>query len=146
MLRQHGPYEIDDARERFDVATVQRWLATTYWWNGADEATPQRIARACAHSASVIGAYLDGRQVACARVVSDLTRFAWLADVFVEEQHRGRGLARAMVRFALDHPDYATITRFMLATHDAHGVYAATGFTPLAKPQSLMERRPPRDN
>jgi GNAT superfamily N-acetyltransferase len=141
MRQTYDRYEIDDARNRFDLATVRGWLAGTYWWGRDAETAPQQIERAFAHSATWVGSYSGGEQLGCCRVVSDLTRFAWLADVFVRPDHRRKGLARAMVRFVLDHPDYATITRFMLATWDAHDVYAPLGFTPLSKPELLMERR-----
>ena len=81
-----------------------------------------------------------GEQVGYLRVVSDCTRFANLMDVFVAETHRGRGLGRALVRFALAHPAHREIARWMLGTKDAHGVYAREGFGPVAEPERLMQR------
>jgi ribosomal protein S18 acetylase RimI-like enzyme len=78
-------------------------------------------------------------------VVSDRTRFAYLADVWVDEAHRGRGIARSVVRFALQHPEFASVSCWMLATADAHGVYRELGFGPLAQPERWMEFRPATD-
>ena len=85
-------------------------------------------------------------QVGFTRVVTDRATFAWVADVFVLPDHRGRGLAHWMIETLLAHPDMAGMRRFMLATSDAHQVYADCGFTPLADPGRFMEiARPPRD-
>lgn len=74
------------------------------------------------------------------RVISDKSRFAYLCDVWVDEPHRGRGVARRMVQCALDHPDFATVN-WLLATLDAHGVYAKLGFSPLTNPERYMAWR-----
>jgi ribosomal protein S18 acetylase RimI-like enzyme len=97
----------------------------------------------------VVGAFApDGRQVGYARLISDQTRFAYLCDVIVDEAHRGQGIGRAMVRFIMEHPDLARVTTWVLATRDAHGVYAPLGFLPVTHPTSRPEdwmvwRRPP---
>src|SRR5688572_5329011 len=103
MIQLHDQYEIDDARNRFDMPTVRQWLSTTYWWG--DTATEQAVARTFNNSLLIVGAYHQGQQVACCRVVTDLSRFAWLADVYVVPQHRKRGLARAITRYVLEHPE-----------------------------------------
>ena len=74
------------------------------------------------------------------RVISDGAGFAWLADVFVAKDHRRRGIGRKLIAFVMAHPDLQAIRRFMLATRDAHDLYARFGFTPLAHPERLMER------
>src|SRR5512143_2232447 len=139
MVLKHQEYEIDDSRQRFDIARVREWLATTYWWG--DTATVENVTRACQNSALIVGAYLNGEQVGCCRLVSDKARFAWLGDVFVAPEHRRRGVARAMVSFVVNHPDFQSVSRFMLATRDAHDVYAGIGFTPPPDPQWLMQLR-----
>ncbi|MBV9851341.1 MAG: GNAT family N-acetyltransferase [Armatimonadetes bacterium] len=139
MIVRHGEYELDDARDRFDVERVYDWLATTYW---SLNLTPGVLRRAVNGSSLVVGAYRGREQVGCLRVVSDRATFAWIADVFVTEAHRGRGLARAMVRFAFHHPEHQGLRRWMLATHDAHGVYRSLGFTPLPDPDQMMIYRP----
>jgi GNAT superfamily N-acetyltransferase len=131
-------FVLSDDRSRVDFARVTDWLAGSYWCPGIPRAAVERAAR---HSSLVAGAYdAGGAQVGYLRVVSDCTRFANLMDVFVAETHRGRGLGRALVRFALAHPAHREIARWMLGTKDAHGVYAHEGFEPVAEPGRLMQR------
>jgi GNAT superfamily N-acetyltransferase len=137
MIFRHADYEIDDSRARQDFDTVYPWLSKTYWWQTG--LTREKIERGARHSSLVIGAYLNDQQVAFARIVSDTIRFAWIADVYVSEPHRKKGLARAMIRFALDHPDLKDVAKWFLATKDAHGVYSALGFATLPDPQGYME-------
>lgn len=84
-----------------------------------------------------------GRQVGFARVVTDRATFAWLCDVFVVAQHRGHGVARALMNAVMAHPDLAAVRNFMLATRDAHGLYARYGFELLAEPARWMAIRRP---
>ncbi|MFY9233346.1 MAG: GNAT family N-acetyltransferase [Fimbriimonadaceae bacterium] len=154
MTRAHGAYEIDDDRERIDLELVHSWLATSYWSPGI---AIERVRKTAANSAMVIGAYLNcaetphpptpsprhssgrgGVQVGYARVVSDKVTFSWIADVFVAPDHRGKGIGKAMVRFALGHPDFTPMKRWVLATRDAHEVYTELGFQPIDKPQNWM--------
>ena len=135
MILLHNEYEIDDDRTRLDFARVHGWLSNTYWHTDLTQETVEKTAK---HSSLVVGCYFEGVQVGYLRVVSDTVRFAYLADVIVDEAYRGKGIGRAMVKFAVEHPDYKTVTRWMLATRDAHGVYAGVGFEPLTKPESWM--------
>jgi GNAT superfamily N-acetyltransferase len=98
------------------------------------------VERAVAGSA-VYGLYrvADGRLVAFARAVTDRATFAWLCDVYVDRPERGRGLGRWLVGAARDHLSGLGVRRLLLATRDAHGVYAKLGFTPLAHPEQWME-------
>ncbi|TDW63617.1 acetyltransferase (GNAT) family protein [Novosphingobium sp. PhB55] len=132
-----APIELSDDAARLDIARVHGWLASSYWTPGVERA---QVERQIAGS-HCLGAYLaDGTQLGFARVISDRASFAWLADVWVDESVRGQGLGRRMVNWFLDNPDYADIRRFMLATKDAHGVYARLGFAPLVRPDWLMEK------
>ncbi len=131
--------ELSDDRARLDVARVHSWLASSYWSPGVARESVER-AMAGSHC---LGAYRDGEQVGFARVISDRATFAWLADVWVDNAARGQGLGRRMVRWFLDHPDYATVRRFALVTLDAHGVYAGIGFHPALRPERYMERLSP---
>jgi len=131
-------FVLSDDRSRVDFARVSGWLAGSYWCPGIPRAAVERAARC---SSLVAGAYdAAGGQVGYLRVVSDCTRFANLMDVYVAEPHRGRGLGRALVRFALAHPAHREIARWMLGTNDAHGVYAHEGFGPVEEPGRLMQR------
>lgn len=130
-------YVIHEGIAAMDFVRVTEFLSSSYWSPGIAQETVERGAR---NSAVVIGVFTDdGRQVGYGRVVSDCTRFAYLADIFVDEAHRGRGLARAMVGYALAHPDLATVRTWTLATQDAHGVYSALGFRPITDPESRPE-------
>lgn len=131
--------ELDDDRARLDVDQVHAWLASSYWSPGIGRDVVER-AIAGSHC---LGAYRDGRQVGFARAITDHATFAWLADVWVEDDERGQGLGRRMVGWFVDHPAFAGIRRFALTTADAHGVYAKLGFAPLLRPQRYMERLSP---
>ncbi|WBH15177.1 GNAT family N-acetyltransferase [Sphingomonas radiodurans] len=131
--------ELSDDRNRIDVATVQGWLALSYWSPGIER---ELVERAIAGS-HCLGAYDGEVQVGFARMITDHATFAWLADVWIEERMRGQGIARRMVQWFLDHPGFAGIRRIALTTADAHGVYAALGFTPLVRPGRYMERIAP---
>ncbi len=138
ILFQNG-YELDDDPERIDFAQVHAWLTTTYWSPGIAR---ERVEKAARGSSLVVGAYRAGEQVAYLRVVSDKTTFAWICDVYVDEAHRGQGIARAMVRYALEHPEHQGMRQWLLATRDAHGVYRGVGFDSLRIPEKWM-RYPP---
>jgi GNAT superfamily N-acetyltransferase len=139
MVTTHHDFELDDSLNRIDFERVHLWLASSYWSPDIDRC---RVERAAANSAMVVGSYADGVQVGYLRVVSDKTTFAWICDVIVDEAFRGRGIGRALVRFALDHPDYQTLRRWVLATRDAQGVYAECGFQPIDIPERWMMYRP----
>ena len=131
--------ELSDDPARLDFARVHAWLASSYWSPGISRELVERAA-AGSHS---LGAYRNGEQVGYARAITDRATFAWIADVWVDAGGRGQGLGRRMVRWFLDHPDYAGIRRVALVTLDAHGVYAALGFHPPIRPQNYMERLDP---
>jgi GNAT superfamily N-acetyltransferase len=139
MQQINGLYILDDTLSRIDFATVQAWLTTAYWCKGIAREPIERAARG---SALAMGAYLEEKQVGYLRVISDKTTFGYFSDIFVDEAHRGRGLARAMVRFALEHPEFQGFRRWALTTKDAQSVYAALGFKALKDPVRWMERVP----
>ena len=113
---------------RIDLDRVHAWLRASYW---SPRVRRDVVERAFAHSL-VAGAYDErGVQRGVARAVTDHATFAYLADVFVDEPARGRGVGRRMVRALLADPRTQTVRRWSLATRDAHGVYAALGFGPV---------------
>src|SRR5690606_1543706 len=128
---------ISDDRNELDVDLVLGFLSReAYWSRGIPWET---VERAIAGSLC-FGGYLEGEgQVAFARVITDGATFGYLADVFVLPAHRGRGYGRQLVAAVLAHPQLQGLRRFMLATSDAHGLYAQFGFTEPARPQTLME-------
>ncbi len=86
------------------------------------------------------GLYKDNEQVGFARVVTDYCTFAWLADVFVVNEYRGRGLSKWLMEVVLDHPALKGMLRWVLATRDAHGLYRQFGFRQMEQPERWMER------
>ena len=139
MQQAHGSYILDDSLARIDFAAVQGWLTTSYWCQGIAQETIERAAHG---SSLVLGAYLNDKQVGYLRVISDKTTFGYLSDIFVDDSHRSQGLARAMVRFALTHPEHQGFRRWALTTKDAHCVYSQLGFEPLADPSLWMVKLP----
>lgn len=131
------PYIIEEGLERIDWSAVHLWLSGSYWSPGI---THERVLQGAQNSTLVLGMFKGDLQVGYLRVVSDTTRFAYLCDVWVETSHRGRGVGRRMVRYAMDHPNFCTVS-WLLATADAHGVYASLGFGPLPEPQRYMVRK-----
>lgn len=124
-------------KAELDVDLVYQFLSERSTW--AIGIPRDVVERAIANSLC-FGAYVDGRQVGFARVVTDGATFGYLADVFVVEAERGKGHSKKLVEAVLAHPDLRGLRRFMLATADAHQLYARYGFTPPARPASLMER------
>jgi GNAT superfamily N-acetyltransferase len=142
VLMTKDEYEIDDDQGRLDLDVVHGFITGSYWAEGVPRDV---VARSVAHSLN-LGLYVGGTQVGLTRAVTDRATFAWVCDVFVLPAHRGRGLAHWMIETLRAHPDLAEIRRFMLATADAHHVYADCGFTPISDPGRYMEiRRPPRE-
>jgi GNAT superfamily N-acetyltransferase len=131
--------EIDTDRRRLDLATIHDFLRRSYW----AENVPLEVFERSVANSLCFGAYERGSQVGFARVVTDCATFAYLADVFVLESHRGRGIARALMAAVLGHPDVQGLRRWVLATRDAHGLYRQFGFSPLARPERFMELHDP---
>lgn len=130
---------VSDDPSRLDLDAVHAFLTTSYWSPGVSRET---VARAAAHSLAV-GLYApDGAQVGFARAVSDRATFAYLADVYVLDAHRGRGLGRWLLESVLAHPELQGLRRWMLTTQDAHGLYEQVGFVRIPFPERLMVRLP----
>lgn len=132
-------YELDDDPGRIDRAAVHAFLTESYW---ADGRTRERQDALIEASARLVGLYHDGRQVGFARVVDcDAAGFLYLADVYVLEAHRGRGLGLELVREAVDNGPHAT-RRWVLHTRDMHSLYAKLGFGP--NPRTMERGARPR--
>ncbi len=124
---------------RLDVDAMTDMLSRAYWAQGR---TREVIARYIQHSL-VFGVYDGERQIGLARIISDYTTFAWLCDVFIHEDYRGRGIGKWLMETILAHPDLQGLRRLLLATRDAHGLYSQYGFTPLQAPERWMEKFSP---
>ena len=135
----HDSVEVTTDPRRFDVAAIHRFLAGSYWSPNIPRALVERAIENSLCFALLIGT----QQVGFARVVTDRATFAYLADVFVLPEHRGRGYARRLMDAVAAHPELQGLRRFVLVTRDAHGLYAKYGFQPLAAPERFMERTRP---
>jgi GNAT superfamily N-acetyltransferase len=124
---------------RLDLDVVHGFLARSYWAEGRPR---EVVARSIQHSLC-FGLYrvepAPERQVGFTRVVTDCATFAWVCDVFVLEEERGKGLSKWLIETVRAHPDLQGLRRWILATRDAHRLYARFGFTPLAEPTRYME-------
>ena len=121
---------------RLDIDSIADMLTRAYWAQGR---TREMIARYVQHSL-VFGLYHDNQQIGLARVVSDYTTFAWLCDVFIHEDYRGKGLGKWLMETVHNHPDLQGLRRWILATRDAHGLYGQFGWTLLDHPERWMHK------
>ncbi|MEW5939723.1 MAG: GNAT family N-acetyltransferase [Chloroflexota bacterium] len=132
---QRGNLTISTDPARLDMDAVCDFLSRAYWAKGRSRAVTER---AFAHSL-VFGLYEGTRQIGLARVVSDFAIFAYLCDFFIHEDYRGRGVGQWMLKTIFEYPDLKTIRRWMLATSDAHTLYARYGFKSPGQPETWME-------
>jgi nitroimidazol reductase NimA-like FMN-containing flavoprotein (pyridoxamine 5'-phosphate oxidase superfamily)/GNAT superfamily N-acetyltransferase len=134
---QPGELLLSTDAARVDLPLVHGFLSEqSYWARGVSEAALRGSLRA----SICFGLYARGRQLAFARVVSDCVRFAYLADVFVVEAERGRGLGKLLVEQILAHPDLSAVERWLLGTADAHALYARFGFVPMPQGRYMLRR------
>lgn len=131
----HHEFSVRDEPERLDVAVIHAYLRRSYW----AENIPLDVVERAIRGALCFGLYHDREQIGFARVITDRATFAYLADVFVLESWRGRGLSKFLMRCIRTHPDLQGLRRWMLATADAHGLYQQFGFSGLRQPERLME-------
>ena len=136
------PFEV--RRDRFLISTdpaqlehdvIADMLTRAYWASGRPR---ERTERALQNSL-VFGLYDGEKQIGVARVVTDYAIFAYLCDVFILEDYRGKGIANWLMETILAHPDLQGLRRILLMTSDAHGLYAKFGFEPVSAPQNIME-------
>jgi GNAT superfamily N-acetyltransferase len=137
MIREwtRGEYTISSDRQRLDIDVIHGFLSASYWAQGR---TRERVTQSIEHSLP-FGLYHGEEQVGFARVLTDYVVLAFLADVFVLESHRGKGLGRWLVEVVTDLPELRPIRRWLLGTRDAHDLYRQFGFVE-PKPNVLMER------
>jgi GNAT superfamily N-acetyltransferase len=135
-LWSKGDYEISTDPAHIDAALVHEFLTNSYWAKGIPLKTIQRSIE----NSVAFGVYHGQQQVGFARIISDLATFAYLADVFILPSHRGRGLSQWLMECIVSHPDLQGLRRWMLATQDAHGLYAKFGFTAIRNPERWMEK------
>jgi GNAT superfamily N-acetyltransferase len=134
-LWSKGDYEISTDPACIDAVLVHEFLTNSYWAKGISAETVKKSIE----NSIPFGVYHGEQLVGFARIISDLATFAYLADVFILPTHRGRGLSRWLMECIVSHPDLQGLRRWMLATQDAHELYAKFGFKSLKSPESWME-------
>ena len=137
---RRGDYLVSTDQARLDINVIHGFLTDSYWAKGIPRET---VARSIQHSLC-FGIYDgNGAQVGFARVISDFATLAYLGDVFVLEQHRGRGLSKFMMECIVKHPALQVLRRWIVLTRDAHVLYKQFGFSPLKAPDRYMELHRP---
>jgi GNAT superfamily N-acetyltransferase len=129
-------YYISTDKEKLDIACIHRFLSGSYW---AENIPLEIVKRSIEHSLC-FGVYEGNRQLGFARVVTDYATFGYLADVFIEEDYRGRGLAKWLMEIIMGYPQLQGFRTWQLATRDAHGLYAGFGFAIPDKPERIMRK------
>lgn len=138
---QRNEYTITTDDALLDIPVIHDFIANqSYWGQGRKIETVQRSL----DNSLNFGLYKSGQQIGFARVVTDFATFAWVADVFILEEHRGLGLSKWLMETILAHPDLQQFRRWVLATKDAHELYRRFGFRELKRPERWMERPDPQ--
>lgn len=132
------PAEITTDLSRVDLDRVHQWLSRKSYWAGQ---MPRTVFDRGVGGSLCFAALMNGVTVGFARVISDRATFAYVCDVFVDPAHRGRGISKAIMAAVVAHPELQDLRLWLLATADAHGLYAQYGFAALASARRYMERR-----
>lgn len=127
--------ELSTDKNRLDLPFIHEFISTTYWAKGRTIETMQ----VCIDHSLNFGLYIKNKQVGYARVVTDYGQFAYIMDVFIDENHRGKSYSVALIKYILEYESLKNIKVWRLATTDAHGLYMKFGFKSLVKPENLME-------
>lgn len=128
-------FTISTDKSKLNLDVIHEFLSKSYW----SQNIPKWIVKKAMENSLCFGIYDNERQIGYARIISDYASFAYLADVFIIEEYRGKGLSKKLMENIMSHPELKTIRKWMLATNDAHGLYSQFGFTPLSHPEKIME-------
>jgi len=131
-----GDYLFSTDKTKLQIEKIHRYLSEESYWA---QNIPLHTVISAIKGSVCFGVYVQGEQIGFARVITDRATFAYLADVYVLEEHRGKGLSKELMKFILNYDGLTSLRRFMLATKDAHGLYKQFGFSSLAEPQRFME-------
>ena len=134
VVMDTGTFLISTDRSKLDLDVIQRFLSRSYWAEGIPRET---VARSIENSLC-FGVYNGAEQVGFARVISDFATYAYVADVFILEPYRGRGLAKELMATIMAHPKLQGLRRWSLGTRDAHGLYEQFGFARVENPARTM--------
>jgi N-acetylglutamate synthase-like GNAT family acetyltransferase len=128
-------YKISTDPSLLDVKMIHNFLTNSYW----AKKIPYSFVKKSIENSLCFGIYKEECQIGFARIISDFATFAYLADVFILEEHRGKGLSKRLMDCILKHPDLQNLRRWMLVTRDAHALYRNYGFENVQKPETYME-------
>jgi N-acetylglutamate synthase-like GNAT family acetyltransferase len=135
MNWQKDEFTITTDKTKLDIAVIHSFLTRSYWATGISSALVQRSI----DGSLCFGVFQGNAQIGFARVITDFATFGYLADVFILEEYRGKGLSKWLMEVILDHPELQGFRRLLLATRDAHGLYRQYGFTALPHPEIWMQ-------
>lgn len=133
---QQNDYLISTNKSKLDIAFIHHFLSVESYWA---KNIPIDVVKKSIEGSLCFGLYLSGKQIGFARVITDGATFGYLADVFVDSTHRGKGLSKWLMQIIMQHPDLQGLRRIALATKDAHGLYEQVGFKPLNDAGSFMQ-------
>lgn len=137
---ERGEFEVTTDRERLDLDMIHGFLAQqSYWARGIPRTTVERSVR----NSICFGVFQGTPQVGFARVISDCATIAYLGDVFILREFRGRGLGKWLMECVISHPDLQNLRRWILVTEDAHSLYRKCGFSHLTRQEKFMELHKP---
>lgn len=128
--------QISTDKQKLDIDFIHQFLTRSYWAKGR---TIEEVQTSIDHCLC-FGVYLDDKQIGFARMLTDYTVFGYLMDVFIIEEHQGKGYSKQLMKTITEHPDLQQVKRWMLATHDAHGLYKQFGFTEIEHPSRWMAK------
>lgn len=135
IFMQRMEYFVSTDKSKLNINVIHSFLTTSYWAKGI----PRSVVEKSIEHSLCFGVYHGDEQVGFARVISDYTTYAYLADVFILEEHRGNGLSKMLMKEIMAHLQLQSLRRFQLVTKDAHGLYRQFGFTESKFPDRLME-------
>jgi len=142
MEIKNGEYVVSTDKNKLDINTIFNFLSNSYW---AKDTTIEKVKNSIEHSLC-FGIYINNIQIGFARVITDYTGFAYIADVFVLENFRGRGLSKWLMNVILNYPELQGLRRWLLATKDAHSLYKKFGFKELENCAQFMEIHDSKEN
>lgn len=135
MEYQNKNYQISNDKSKINIELVHNYLCYHSYWA---EGIPADVVQRSIENSLCFAMYKEDEQVGFARVISDFATYAYLADLFIVPEERSKGLSKWLMRVIMDHPQLKGLRRFVLATKDAHGLYAQFGFTGYPNPERIM--------
>ncbi len=132
-------YKISSDKKNMNIKVIHDYLSRSYW----SKDIPLKIVQKAIDNSLCFGVFLEEEQVGFSRIVTDSATFAYIADVFILEEHQAKGLSKWLMNTMLNHPEVKNIRRILLATRDAHGLYKQFDFKELSSPQFFMELHRP---